>query len=41
MSDTAIQVGDVDKLRSGGLELIVDAIKERQDGVEIECEWFE
>ena len=41
MSDTAIQVGDVVKLRSGGLEMTVVAIKERKDGVEIQCEWFE
>ena len=34
------KIGDVVKLKSGGLRMTVLSIREQFDGVEIECEWF-
>jgi uncharacterized protein YodC (DUF2158 family) len=39
--ENGFQIGDVVKLRSGGLRMTVVRIREQFDGVEIECEWFE
>ena len=35
------KIGDVVKLKSGGPIMTVVSIRERFDGVEIECKWFE
>jgi len=39
--DDGFKIGDVVKLKSGGLRMTVVSIREQFDGVEIECEWFE
>ena len=39
--DAGLQIGDVVRLKSGGRHMTVVAIRERADGVEIECVWFE
>jgi uncharacterized protein YodC (DUF2158 family) len=36
-----MRIGDVVKLKSGGLAMTVCAIAETATGVKIECQWFE
>lgn len=39
--EDGLQIGGVVRLKSGGRHMTVVAIRERSDGVEIECVWFE
>ncbi|MEZ6104141.1 MAG: DUF2158 domain-containing protein [Pirellulaceae bacterium] len=41
MNESAFALGDVVKLRSGGLNMTVVGISKRQNSILIECEWLE